>query len=279
MSKKQKARFRWYRAIMGGMTMSIVHICSAENVQVFPEPWKVLEPGKPPEIRSRVEIVADGAGGVIEPGDLVQIATKFWSVAENKFYSSGDWWLWIGFETSAETVFPSSNPAQRAALLGLEKGAVMKYLAHRDNPMDADKLYVNPLGDPKYYSWRKNVRDFGGIFTPYQSGYSLVEIKRVCKGQAKYRTVRLFDDSPVQRCTWAPISCEMTSTPREGWVDEAKIEAVCPDGKTATFQYGPVASRNGKEWSGPLGGSGAGSNFDSWVTAFWNKLPVGVQLK
>jgi hypothetical protein len=243
-----------------------------KNIREFPEPWQVLEPGKSPEIRSRVEIVADGEGGVIEPGDLVQIATKFWSIEQSKFFPSGDWWLWTGFRSSVETSFFSSNPAQRSALLGLKEGTVMKFLEHRDNPMDADKLYVNPLGDPKYYSWRKNNHDFGGIFTPYKSGYSLVEIKRVCKGQAKYRTVRLLDDSPVQICQG--LNCYVTEEKREVWFDEAKIEARCPDEKIATFEYGPVESSNGKRGSSPVQGY-----FDEWYKKAWDKLPAGVQLK
>ena len=86
----------------------------------------------------------------------------------------------------------------------------------------------------------------------------------------------MFDDSWVQKCTWAPISCEMTKAPREAWMDEARIEAVCSDGKTATFQYGPIPSRNGKPWIGPVNPE---NYFIPWEKAAWEKLPVGVQLK
>lgn len=68
----------------------------------------------------------------------------------------------------------------------------------------------------------------------------------------------------------------MIDSPREGWVDEAKIEAVCSDGQTATLQYRPVASRNGKEWRGPVNPE---NYFNPWEEAAWNKLPAGVQLK
>ncbi|MFC5301387.1 hypothetical protein [Azospira restricta] len=273
----QETGFRWTGLILGVMAMTMATSCKADSVQVFPEPWQVLEPGKPPEIWPKIEIVSEGReGGTIEAGDLVQISTKFFSTKEGKFYSTDDWWLWMGFNSQKETAFYSSNPAQRSALLGLKVGGVIKYLEEKDNIADVGKLFINPIGDPAYYSWRKGKKGFGRIFTPYESGYTLVEIKRVCKGKAQYRTVRLFDDSYVQRCTWAPLHCEMTKTPREGWIDEAKIEAVCSDGKVATFQYGPVESRNGKRWSGPVN---AGNYFDRWITAAWDKLPVGVQLK
>lgn len=54
------------------------------------------------------------------------------------------------------------------------------------------------------------------------------------------------------------------------------IEAVCSDGKTATFQYGPIPSRNGKPWIGPVNPE---NYFIPWEKAAWEKLPVGVQLK
>lgn len=276
MAGKQWKAGAWLAAAAGMAAMSAAGVCRAENVQVFPEPWQDLDPGKPSETRPKIEIVAEGSGGAIEPGSLVQISTKFWSAKEGKFYSTDDWWLWMGFNSQKETAFFSSNPAQRSALLGLKVGGAIKYLEEIDNTLEVGKLFINPIGDPAYYSWRKGRKDFGRIFTPYESGYTLVEIKRVCKGKAQYRTVRLFDSSYVQRCTWAPLHCEMTNTPREGWIDEAKIEAVCSDGKTAIFQYGPVASRNGRQWSGPVNPA---NYFDPWITATWDKLPVGVQLK
>lgn len=58
-------------------------------------------------------------------------------------------------------------------------------------------------------------------------------------------------------------------------MDEAKIEAVCSDGKLAVFQYGPVMTR-GKEAYGPVN---PGNYFEPWQTEAWKKLPVGVQLK
>ncbi len=68
----------------------------------------------------------------------------------------------------------------------------------------------------------------------------------------------------------------MTKTPREAWIDEANIEAVCSDGKTATFQYGPIPLRNGKQWNGPVNPA---NYFEPWIKNAWNQLPVGVQLK
>lgn len=238
-----------------------------KNIREFPEPWQVLETGKQPEIRSRIEIVAEGEGREVEEGDLVQICTKFWSIEDGKFGPSRDWWLWIGFRLRTDTAFFSANPAQRAALLGLKEGSAVKFLEHQDNPMDAEKLYVNPVGDQKYYSWRKNTHDFGAIFTPYKNGYSLVEIKRVCKGQAKYRTVRLFDDSPVQICSG--VNCRVSRGINEAWAEEARIDAVCQDGKKASFQYGPIGDR---------GHSSQHGYFDRWFYEAWKKLPVGVQL-
>lgn len=276
MLRHQKARPLWHGAIMGLVAMSIASFCNAESVRVFPEPWQVLEPGKPVEKPLKIEIVAKGEGAIIEQGDLVQIIKKSWSIDQNEYINEKDWWLWIGFRTQQETTFFTDEPRIRSALLGINEGTSLKFVEAKGNWVSAGKLRSNPLGDPADYSWRKNVRSFSEVYIPSKSGYSLIEIKRVCKGKAQYRTVRLFDDSSVERCTWAPIHCEMSNTPREGWIDEAMIEAVCQDGKTATFQYGPVASRNGKEWSGPINPA---NYFAPWINAAWNKLPVGVQLK
>jgi hypothetical protein len=96
------------------------------------------------------------------------------------------------------------------------------------------------LGDKDYYSWRKHDNNFTYLHIADASGRSRIEIQRVCKGKLQSRTVRLYDDGPVRigmdGKTW--ISRE----PREMWIDEAQIDAVCQDGKTATFQYGPLPS-------------------------------------
>lgn len=277
----QKTGFRWMGLILGVMAMTMTISCKADSVQVFPEPWQVLKPGKPPENRPTLEILDKGRGAVIEPGDLVQIELKTkWGKPTPSWQSDGDWWLWIGFQDRKSTDFFAEEPWLASAMIGQRQGSILAFIENgkpgRDKEI-AGVLRVNPIGDSKHYGWRKGSK--GQPIFVYISGHetpSTVEIKRVCKGKAQYRTVRLFDDSYVQRCTWAPLHCEMTKTPREGWIDEAKIEAVCSDGKVATFHYGPVASRNGKQWSGPVN---AGNYFDRWITAAWDKLPVGVQLK
>ena len=276
MSAKQQMRPHWAGFLLGVVAMSLLGICKADSVQVFPEPWQVLEPGTPPEYRPKIEVLTQGTGGVVEVGDFIQISERYFFFDKNELGKERDWWLWMGFKSEAESSFFATNPAMRSSFLGLREGSTIRFLENRDGIIKAGELYINPLGDPRYYSWRKFKNDYGKISIPSVSGYSTVEIKRVCKGKAQYRTVRLFDDSWVQRCTWAPISCEMTKAPREAWMDEARIEAVCSDGKTATFQYGPIPSRNGKPWVGPVNPE---NYFIPWEKAAWEKLPVGVQLK
>lgn len=252
----------------------------AENIRVFPEPWQVLEPGKPQVRFPARRVISEGIGPIIGPGDLVQIRIYDQSTDKNIWNDRGEWWIWVGFRTQKETTFFSYEPLISSALVGLNPGTVFEFIEAKEGigsgPQYAGKLYPNIFGDFKYYGWRKNLFGFAYLYVSDTSGLSKFEIKRVCKGKAQYRTVRLFDDSPVQRCTWAPIQCSMIDTPREGWIDEARIEAVCQDGRTATFQYGPVASRNGKEWTGPINPH---NYFEPWEAAAWKKLPVGVQLK
>lgn len=247
-----------------------------KHIQEFPEPWQVLEPGKPVDKPPRIEIVTEGEGASIEPGDLVQVTLVTKWMPENVWKNRGDWWLWIGFKDRTTTPFFVNEPWVASALLGQHQGTVLAFIENgkpnRDKEI-AGIFYLNPVGETSYYNWRKNSN--GSSLSFYISGHrtpSTLEIKRVCKGQLKYRTVRLFDDSPTQICSG--LNCYTTREKREVWLDEAKIEARCPDNKIATFEYGPVDSFNGKEISDPIQGY-----FDEWYKAAWRKLPVGVQLK
>ncbi len=280
MSAKQQMRPHWAGFLLGVVAMSLLGICKADSVQVFPEPWQVLEPGTPPEYRPKVEILSRGIGSPIVPGDLVQIHILHQSPGQQDWIDRGEWWTWIGFRLEIETSFYSYAPEVASALVGMAQGSVFKFLEAKkgvgSGPQYAGKLYANVFGDPEYYGWRKTNTKFATLYASVGNGTTSFEIRRICKGKAQYRTVRLFDDSWVQKCTWAPISCEMTKAPREAWMDEARIEAVCSDGKTATFQYGPIPSRNGKPWVGPVNPE---NYFIPWEKAAWEKLPVGVQLK
>jgi hypothetical protein len=99
---------------------------------------------------------------------------------------------------------------------------------------------------------------------------TLVFIKKVFKGQLKYRTTHLYDDTWVHHC-YNFLSCEYTNAPREGWVDDARYEGVSADGQRATFQYGPVE----REFNGPRSGELAWD----WLIDEWKSLPIGVQLE
>jgi hypothetical protein len=96
-----------------------------------------------------------------------------------------------------------------------------------------------------------------------------VYIKKVFKGQLKYRTVHLYDGTWFQDCRWFH-NCEIVKTPREGWMDEARYDGVSADGKRATFQYGPVQSPGKNCCSGGMRG---------WPSNEWDKLPIGVQVE
>lgn len=132
----------------------------------------------------------------------------------------------------------------------------------------------NPFGDSEYYSWRKNTRSYAALWTSTTSGYFVrIEIKRVCKGPLQYRTVRLFDDSPV-RVSAGGFSTRVIRDARQIWIDEAKIEATCQDGRKVKFQYGPVGSRSGGRPNVPISGY-----FDDWYNKAWDRIPLGVQFE
>lgn len=248
-----------------------------KKIQEHAEPWRVLEPGQPP-MNPRVEILEQGQGLVVEPGDLVQVRVTGWSFTEGRWLAFGEWWIWIGFSSSKENAFFGYAPMIAAGLLGMRPGSKLKFLD--PSPIGADHGYVgtlnpNPFGDPGYYSFRKNTTDFMPVHPlKPESGFSALEIKRVCKGPTQYRTVRLFDDSPVKVDTGS-FKSYTSNEPRETWIDEARMTAECQDGRKVTFQYGPISSTTpGKKSRTPVMGY-----FDSWFNDAWSKIPKGVQFE
>lgn len=245
-----------------------------KNIQEFAEPWQTLEPGKPLDKTPRIEIVTQGQGPVVEPGDLVQLQVAGWHAHVNRQSDYGDWWLWIGFRSGKETPFFGLAPTVATGLIGLQQGTSLKFLDPSGDPMDArsaGELRPSPFGDPNYFSWRKYTTDFMRVSIPNESGHLVITIKRVCKGKVQYRSVRLFDDSPVKVGqgfqTWT------SHEPREMWIDQAQVTAPCSDGKTAFFQYGPAPS-SGKEARMVVSGY-----FDNWFSNAWQKIPERVQFQ
>lgn len=247
-----------------------------KKIQEFPEPWKVLEPGTPRERFPTPRVITEGDGPTVAPGDLVQLQIRNKWVDEGTWHERGNWWVWVGFRTSSDTSFFSTEPRVASALLGLREGAVLEFIEAGDQPGTdsriAGTLLANVFGDPQNYFWRKGNQGDANIYVTSSGTPSQIDIKLVCKGQTKYRTVRLFDDSPVQVCSG--LNCRVTTEAREAWIDEARIDAVCKDGKKVSFQYGPIGSRNGKEGRSPKRGY-----FDEWLLKAWGKLTTGVQFE
>ncbi len=254
-----------------------------KHIQEFPGPWQVLDPGKPLDKFPRIEVLSEGVGAGIEPGDLVQLDIRDWSPRQDGWREMGNWWIWIGFRSAKETAFFSVEPDVSRVLTGLREGATLRFLEGKQVVKATPKgkvvdrsgqlqLRPNPFGDPRYYSWRKNTQEFLALSEVSGSGYySVLEVKRVCKGQARYRTVRLFDDGPVR--VYRGWDSWTSHDPREMWVDEARIDAQCQDGRKAYFQFGPVPSP-GRGGRSPVVGY-----FDDWFDDAWNKLPTGVQFE
>jgi hypothetical protein len=256
-------------------------------LEVTHGPWQVLDPGKPVDDPLKFEVVQEGTGAVVEVGDLVQLSLWWRSVTrEDKFLR--DWWVWIGFRTAEETLFYAMNPRLLSTLVGQREGAVVilaespSYIEEgggmrqRERPGTefAGKVYINPFGSYNYYAREKS--GYGKmsmtISIPDNSGHDDVYITKVFKGQLKYRTTRLYDDTWIHHC-YDFLSCRYTNAPREGWMDEARYDGMSADGQRATFQYGPVVTP-GMVWTGPATHYSAGN----WSDREWKKLPRGVQL-
>jgi hypothetical protein len=135
-------------------------------------------------------------------------------------------------------------------------------------------VYINPFGSYNYYAWKKS--GYGDasrtIHIPFRpnSGYTIVYIKKVFKGQLKYRTTRLYDDTWIHYC-YDFLECKYANIPRIGWIDDARYDGVSADGQRATFQYGPVE----RKFSGPRHEELAWD----WLINEWKSLPLGVRIE
>jgi hypothetical protein len=174
---------------------------------------------------------------------LIQVFLWRWSAKDEKLERrDDDWWIWVGFRTKDETPFHSINPGLVSAFAGLKEGGELRFLESTNrNGNVAGQVYVNPFGDLGIHSKDK----MGTIYAGAE--YTVIHVKKVFKGQLKYRTTRLYDE------TWywhnsSFLSYELIDTPRIAWVDEARFDGVSADGKRATYQSGPERTLGKSQW-------------------------------
>jgi hypothetical protein len=83
----------------------------------------VLDPGKPVEEPLKFEVVQEGTGAIVEPGDLIWVSMWFWSRENDEIEQrNDDWWIWVGFRTGKETPFHSINPKLLSVFVGRKDG-------------------------------------------------------------------------------------------------------------------------------------------------------------
>jgi hypothetical protein len=277
LNSSSTARKPWYRQwwiwIIGILlVLSVSAYQFYRPIEVTRGPWQVLDPGKPVE-PLKFDVVQEGTGAMVEPGDLVWVSMWFWS-RENDVIEQRDdnWWIWVGFRAKEETPFHSIDSSLLSAFVGQREGGGVRFTESPSQNISAGEVYTNPFGSYSAYPWGKSKSKSKTIYIPCSSGYTIVHITKVFKGQLKYRTTRLYDDTWIHHC-YDFLSCRYTNAPREGWMDEARYNGVSADGQRATFQYGPVATP-GMVWTGPATHYSAGN----WSDREWEKLPRGVQL-
>lgn len=249
------------------------------RIEVKPGPWEDVSPGGPPrpQLNVKVRILSPGQGRKVEVGDLVRLAVKG-KFTDGDFHPVGEFWVWIASRHDENTYVYPNREGFAALLLDLRAGDVITF-DDANNPLKdkhaVDSLPANPIGDVNYFnSWKNGGRVV--LKDAQTSSQSLVEIVSTCKSKVQHRTVHLFDDSAIFACGGLSISCGFASSSREGWVEEGRIEAQCPDGSVATFRYGPKGVRI-KEWSGPVNPY---NYFQAWVLKEWmQKTPAQVQLQ
>jgi hypothetical protein len=250
-------------------------------MEVTRGPWRVLDPSRPGnkslkfEVIQKSEIIQEDVGQVVEIGDLVQISLWWRSDTGEEQRLGNDWWVWIGFRTKEETPFYAMDPRLSGALIGQKEGSRLRLVESPTTNFTEGTVYINPFGNYDYYSrgksgYSKTSRTIS-IVHPSYSGYEAVYIKKVFKGQLKYRTTHLYDTTWFRRCRWF-MTCEYVNPPREAWYDDARYDGVSADSQRATFQYGPVETPEMRKLR-------TGGGMRGWDQSEWKKLPVGVQIE
>ncbi|MDR0439664.1 MAG: hypothetical protein LBI59_01575 [Candidatus Accumulibacter sp.] len=271
-------------------------------VEVTRGPWQVLDPGRPVE-PVKFEVVEEGSGPWVDPGDLIQVSLWWWSNKENRLEQRDiDRWIWVGFRTEEETLFHSIGPNFVSAFVGLKEGDGIRFLREREpgeyklgeyETKVPGRLYLNPFGATRSPKWRGGGKREENIHVPHKAyylteigqrnpkttyvpaspGYTVIHIKKVFKGQLKYRTSHLYDSTWFHYCyNW--FSCKYANRPRENWYVDARYDGISADGQVATFLYGPVDTSK-EPWNRPAGMY----QIVEWSEKEWERLPVGVQIK
>jgi hypothetical protein len=291
----------WYqrkRTWILALTVAVFWYMFYRPIEVIRGPWQVLDPGQPVE-PVKFEVVQEGNGPMVEPGDLIQISLWWWSKKDNRLEQrDADRWIWVGFRTKKETPFYSIAPHFVSTFVGLKEGEGVKFLEFKlreYKPRIPTDLYLNPFGG--YYPiWRESIREEGRIhidhdafyltakyvknppepvYVPAAPGYTIIHIKKVFKGQLRYRTNRLYDRTWFFACYNFLSACRFSNKLREIWYDDARYDGVSADGQVATFRYGPVETPIQPSW----GSSRAVERLGAWPDSEWKNLPVGVQVK
>jgi hypothetical protein len=264
----------WYQTksariiLLSSLVMLVFWYMFYRPLEVNRGPWQALDPGQPVE-PLKFEVVEEGNGPVVEPGDLIQISLWYWSNEHNRLERrDDDWWIWIGFRTEKETPFHSISPRLISAFVGLMEGGV-RFPVKPSHSL-SEKIYPNPFGSPRYF-WNDK---FGGISFPTNNGYTVVHIKKVFKGQLRYRTTRLYDRTWFFACYNFLSAGRFSNKPREAWYDDARYDGASADGQKATFLYGPVTAP-GSPWIYPSGIE----SLAAWSKREWRNLPVGVRVE
>jgi hypothetical protein len=265
------------------------------RIEVTPGPWEDIPPGTPrPQLNVKVRVVKPGEGRKVEAGDLVRVSVKYKIDAppegrlhpSGKYYPVGDYypqgayWVWIATRHDENASIHPNREGFAALLLGYREGDILSFdNAHNvgKNTHHVDTLPESPIGNADYFrTWKPGARFEVSLSDAQTSSESQVEILNSCKSRVQRRIVHLFDDSTIFVCGGLNISCGFASSAREGWVEEGRVEAQCPDGSVATFRYGPKGVRI-KEWSGPVNPY---NYFQAWILKEWmQKTPAQVQLQ
>jgi hypothetical protein len=274
------------RSLLTLIALAATACSPVARLQVDLGEWELLPPGSPPQTSpgrpSLGRWLRQGQGTEVALGDLVEL--RFAEIGSPAASADDErrGWLWIGFDGPTQGDFPVADNGFAAALIGLRQGSQLTFVASpkATSPDVAGSSRVLPFGD-----WQRYIA-LAPLAREQRSGYArsdggpghdgtLVEIVRVCRGQAEQRLITLLDQSTVRIGQDLGRGRE-TNEPRWLYLREARWEGECQDGRHASFRYPPIAV---EPPAGRTNGLKLSHLWGPWTQAAWRQVPIGVVLQ
>ena len=288
----------------------------AEGLQAFssireePEPWQVIDPGKPNTVFPKPYVLQAGTGEAVQIGDIVTVRKYILDPdATTVTKDMGPIWFWVGYRRPQDGRFfkclkMENSCDVESGVVGLKTGSWFYYpindvsvASWRNKDGHLDPRYGSELvlgggsgvfmledttafrhslpAKPAPYLEQqfKNTFVAGGVGAMVQR--QLYHLVQRCPAELRQRTVKVRSGGPM--VTGGLGKPDVTTLERRLWVVEGELKATCADGSVMTFGVGPLYTDPPPgESFGPAPPQGY---WDDWFKRASAKVPMGLRIE